>query len=126
MDVGYSHLSKIPKQEKATIGFIISLIGGILILVQGLLLIVSSFFIWHILENIMRNIKFLSGMVTILGLITLIFGLIIIFGAVLIYKPGNETVGSILVFVFYCKLFCWWRFHCRYSVGDYWGNSRFT
>jgi len=96
MDVGYSHLSKIPKQEKATIGFIISLIGGILILVQGLLLIVSSFFIWHILENIMRNIKFLSGMVTILGLITLI----IIFGAVLIYKPGNETVGSILVLVF--------------------------
>ena len=96
MDVGYSHLSKIPKQEKATIGFIISLIGSILILVQGLLLIVSSFFIWHILENIMRNIKFLSGMVTILGLITLI----IIFGAVLIYKPGNETVGSILVLVF--------------------------
>lgn len=100
MSNGYSRLSSVPRREKATIGFILSLIGGILILVQGLLLLLSFVVIWRILENMMSNMKFLSGIITILGFITIVFGLIVVLGAILIYKPGNETIGGILVLVF--------------------------
>lgn len=96
----YSKLSKIPDREKATTGFALSLIGGILVLIQGLLIIVSSAFIWHMMESMMRNVRFLPRFFTLIGVIAMAFGLIIIIGSILIYKPNNETIGGIIVLVF--------------------------
>jgi hypothetical protein len=87
------------KVEKATAGFIISLIAGIIdALVAVGLIALGSF-----LAGLEETIGFSLGAgftVATLGTIGLILAILVIIGAVLIYMPGKEVIGGILVLVF--------------------------
>jgi len=83
--------------KRATVGFILSLIGGIFILLNGL--------VWFAMSDFFNSLG-LGGMfgfglaLDVLGGILVVFAIIIFIGAYLIYMPGNEMIGGILVLIF--------------------------
>ena len=68
--------------QKATAGFILSLIGGIIILVWNVLLLVA----WP-------PGAILFGSVSV-------FGILVMIGGVLMFLPGKQLIGGILAIVF--------------------------
>ena len=87
------------KVERATAGFIVSLIGGIIDLLVALGIIAVG----SILAGLEESIGFVVGAgvtITTLGAIGLILAILVIVGAILIYMPGKEVIGGILVLVF--------------------------
>jgi hypothetical protein len=84
--------------ERATAGFIVSLIGGIIDLIVAVILIgVAS-----IVAGLEETIGFVGAGFALAtwGIIGLILALVVIAGAILIYMPGYEVIGGILVLVF--------------------------
>ena len=87
------------KVEKATAGFIISLIAGII----DALVAVGVISLGSFLAGFEETVGFSLGAgfaVATLGTIGLILAILVIIGAVLIYMPGKEVIGGILVLVF--------------------------
>jgi hypothetical protein len=112
---------KVKKVNRATVGFIVSLIGGIIDVLVAIIIIAevlwglgleifihagehgsyvywtdrfASFFQFSSL-TIWRNI----GLVLAVE-IGLVLSIVVIIGAILIYMPGKETIGGVLVLVF--------------------------
>lgn len=83
--------------KRATVGFILSLIGGIFILINGV--------VWFALSDLFESWG-LGGMfgfglaMDVLGGVMIVFAIIVFIGAYLIYLPGNEMIGGILVLIF--------------------------
>ena len=82
--------------ERATAGFVLSLIGGILDAIIAILLIIAA----SLVEGFGHGWGMASSDILVWGAIGLIFAILVIVGAVLIYMPGKEVVGGILVIVF--------------------------
>lgn len=83
--------------KKATIGFIISLIGGIIILINGIMFFAMAEF----LETLGTSIPiFVADIFAGLAAVGVLFAILVIIGAILIYMPGKETIGGILVIIF--------------------------
>lgn len=96
-------MAEVAEAKRATVGFIISLIGGILILVNALLVLavagtVASFAAWT------PEAEEAAGVVSTFfyawAATGLIFAFLVIIGAILIYMPGREVIGGILVLIF--------------------------
>jgi hypothetical protein len=87
------------KVEKATAGFILSLIAGLLVLVHGILWILRGEMNILGIDEIRRRI--LVGLIRQhVGVVAIVFAVLILVGAVLVYLPGKETIGGVLVLVF--------------------------
>jgi hypothetical protein len=90
----------ISKVERATAGYVISLVAGILVLAQGIvrLLRVAAIEILGV-DEIRRRI--LGGLaLEIIGVISIVFAVLIFIGAFLIYQHGKEIAGGTIVLVF--------------------------
>jgi len=89
------------KKERATAGFIISLIGGIIDAIVAMFIIAAASVIGGLGD--IADLGVASGLGVALatwGAIGLIMAILVIIGAILIYMPGKEVVGGILVLVF--------------------------
>jgi len=87
------------KVERATVGFILSLIAGLLVLFHGIVWFWRGEMNLLGIDEIRRRI--LVGIVQQhVGLIAVVFAVLILLGAVLIYLPGKETIGGVIVLVF--------------------------
>jgi len=85
--------------KRATIGFVLSLVGGLLILLRGIVRIVAGDVITFVGSDEVRH-RFLAGLaLNIIGGIAVVFGILIIIGAYLIYNR-METAGGIIVIMF--------------------------
>lgn len=88
-----------PKHQRATLGFVFSLVGAILILLRGLVRIVVGDVIVFVGSDEVRR-RFLAGLaLNIVGGVAVVFAVLIIVGAVLIFR-GNEMAGGAIVIVF--------------------------
>ncbi len=85
--------------KRATLGFILSLIGGMLILLRGVVRITVGDLITFVGSDEVRH-RFLAGLaLNIIGGIAVVFGILIIIGAYLIYNR-METAGGVIVIIF--------------------------
>ena len=84
-------------QKKATVGFILSLIGGIIILVGAIAVLAlgSAFSSTGVV-----GAAELGSLFVVSGAVGLISGILVIVSSILIHKPGKETIGGILAIVF--------------------------
>jgi hypothetical protein len=92
-------------QEKPTIAFVLSLIGGIFILLGGLVYLARGFIItvftgWIPFVGIVGAA--VGAFVAIIGILGILWGILVIYGATLIGSGETEKVrtGSILVLIF--------------------------
>ena len=83
--------------DRATAGFIVSLIAGFLMLIGAVLFVFLAGFI-ELLGGVLPS--FITDLFTGLAAIGVIFAILVIIGAILIYIPGYVTIGSILVIIF--------------------------
>lgn len=91
----------VAKVQRATLGFILSLIAGLFIMIQGIVRVIrgEGAIISGVFDEIPRRV--LAGLaLRHVGVIAIIFGVLILIGAVLIYSPGKETVGGVVVLIF--------------------------
>ena len=87
------------KAERATVGFVLSLIAGLLVLVHGIVWVIRGEMNILGIDEIRRRI--LVGLILEhVGVVTIVFAVLILLGAVLIYLPGKETIGGVIVLVF--------------------------
>jgi hypothetical protein len=87
------------KVERATAGFILSLIAGLLVLVHGIVWFWRGEMNLLGIDEIRRRI--LVGLVLQhVGIVAVVFAVLILFGAYLIYPLGKETIGGVIVLVF--------------------------
>jgi hypothetical protein len=87
------------KPSRASIGFVLSLIGGILILLRGLVRITVGDIITFRGSDEIQH-RFLAGLaLNIVGGVALVLGIVIIVGAYLIYS-GMQVAGGTLVIIF--------------------------
>jgi len=83
--------------KRATVGFVLSLIGGIFILINGIA--------WFALSNLFDQLG-LGGLfgfglaLDVLGGVMVVFAILVFIGAWLIYTPGKEMIGGILALIF--------------------------
>jgi len=81
---------------RASIGFVMTIIGGFLIVLGSLGLSYISAYIWGTTVP-----PWFAGMPVWAALgVGVIFGLFVILSSVLIYQPGFESIGGILAIVF--------------------------
>jgi len=81
---------------RASIGFVMTIIGGFLIVLGSLGLSYISIYIWSTPVP-----PWFAGMPTWAALgVGVVFGLFVILSSVLIYQPGFESIGGILAIVF--------------------------
>ncbi|MGD0803714.1 MAG: hypothetical protein ABSA11_06540 [Candidatus Bathyarchaeia archaeon] len=86
--------------KKATIGFVLSLVGAVFILVQGVVRIFRGEALTFLGSDTIR-LRVLSGLrVEAVGAIAMVFAIIILVGAYFIYHVGTETAGGIIVLIF--------------------------
>ncbi|MEM2102496.1 MAG: hypothetical protein QXM22_03170 [Candidatus Bathyarchaeia archaeon] len=84
--------------KRATVGFVLSLIGGIFILINGIA--------WFALSSIFDQLglgsmlNFVGLTLDILGGVMVVFAILVFIGAWLIYTPGKEMIGGILALIF--------------------------
>lgn len=85
--------------KKATLGFVLSLVGGILILLRGIFRIVIGDVITFVGSDEVRH-RFLAGLaLNVVGVFAVVFGIIIVIGAYLIYNR-MEVAGGTIVLLF--------------------------
>ncbi len=85
--------------KKASLGFVLSLVGGILILLRGIVRIVAGDVITFVGSDEVRH-RFLAGLaLNVIGGVAVVFGIAIIIGAYLIYSR-MEVAGGIIVLLF--------------------------
>jgi len=86
--------------KKATIGFVLSLVGAVFILAQGIVRIFRGEALAFLDSDTIRQ-RVLSGLrVEAVGTIAIIFAIIILVGAYFIYHAGTEMAGGIKVLIF--------------------------
>jgi hypothetical protein len=87
------------KRQKATFGFVFSVVGAILILIRGLVRIIAGDLVTFAGLDVVRH-RFLAGLaLNIIGGIAVVFAVLIIIGANQIYF-GMEMTGGIIVLIF--------------------------
>jgi hypothetical protein len=90
-------LAEVKEVKRATVGFIVSLIGGIIDAIVAMILIAAASLMAGVTEFIPG---WAAGALATWGAIGLVLAVLVIIGAFLIYRPGYETIGGILVLVF--------------------------
>jgi len=95
-------LTQVTPIQKATIGFILSLIAGIIDAFVALIIIAAGRWIERFMGSMpMPGLTWWVGeIVAIWGAIGLLMAVAVIIGAVLIYTPKREVIGGIIVIVF--------------------------
>jgi hypothetical protein len=90
-----THPASFPK--KASVGFVLSIVGGILILLRGIVRIAVGDVITFVGSDEVRH-RFLAGLaLNVIGGVAVVFGIIIIIGAYLIYNRMEASGGAIVL-----------------------------
>ena len=90
---------QLPKRQKATFGFVFSVVGAILILLRGLVTIIAGDLITFAGSDVVRH-RLLAGLaLNIIGGIAVVFAVLVIIGAYQIYI-GMEMTGGLFVLIF--------------------------
>ena len=92
--------SKSTTTERATIGFVLSLIGALIISVQVIVRIFRGEATAFLGSEELRLRVFSGLRLEVVGVIAIVFAIVILFGAYLIYSPGKQVAGGIIVIVF--------------------------
>lgn len=91
--------------KKASLGFVLSIVGGILILLRGIVRIVVGDVITFAGSDEVRH-RFLAGLaLNVIGGIAVVFGIIIIIGAYLIYSRMEAAGGAIVLIISLLSIF---------------------
>jgi hypothetical protein len=83
--------------KKASLGFVLSIVGGILILLRGIVRIAVGDVITFVGSDEVRH-RFLAGLaLNVIGGVAVVFGIIIIIGAYLIYNRMEASGGAVVL-----------------------------